>query len=166
MTIGGPVCLWYASKHEVWLFTLFVQPTVTHKQAANKEPPLTTVPFIRVVLTVVVMVTDPTVRNAAQIITTKLALCARTWSWGKTWTEIKKSQMCHGFLNAVYKFCPYYDIKHPHYIKQFAQLLLCSELMSSLETNSLGISAATRGAVPPWLNPSHRFSVEKLHYHY
>lgn len=64
-------------------------------------------------------------------------------------TEIKKSQMCHGFLNAVYKFCPYYDIKHPHYIKQFAQLLLCSELMSSLETNSLGISAATRGAVPP-----------------
>lgn len=42
--------------------------------------PQLTVPFIRVVLTVVVMVTDPTVGNAAQIFTTILALCACAWS--------------------------------------------------------------------------------------
>lgn len=30
------------------------------------------------------MVTDPTVGNAAEIFTTKLALCARAWCWGKT----------------------------------------------------------------------------------
>jgi len=66
----------YASKGEVLLLLCLVQPSVTRKQPANKEPPLTTVPFIRVVLTVVVMVTDPTVGNAAQIFTTKLALCA------------------------------------------------------------------------------------------
>lgn len=70
----------YASKRDVLLLLCLVQPSVTHKQPANKEPPLTTVPFIRVVLTVVVMVTDPTVGNAAQIFTAKLALCARAWS--------------------------------------------------------------------------------------
>lgn len=65
---------------QVLLLLCLVQPSVTLEQPANKKPPLTTVPFIRVVLTVVVMVTDPTVGNAAQIITTILALCARAWS--------------------------------------------------------------------------------------
>lgn len=40
------------------------------------------------------------------------------------------------------------DIKRSHYIKHYVQLLPCSELRSSLETKSLGISTKTRGAVP------------------
>lgn len=52
-------------------------------QRQNKEPPLTTVPFIRVVLAVVVMVTDPAVGNAVQIIAAKLALGAHTRAWGE-----------------------------------------------------------------------------------
>lgn len=58
---------WSASDYKVCL----LQPT---------EKPLTTVPFIRVVLAVVVMVADPTVRNAAQIITAIFTLSARAWN--------------------------------------------------------------------------------------
>lgn len=84
MNIGGPVCL----SLKTWSFiaSLFSSAqllTNSRTPGQNKESPLTTVPFIWVVLTVVVMVTDPTVGNAAQIFTTKLALCAHTWSWGE-----------------------------------------------------------------------------------
>lgn len=43
-----------------------------------------------------------------------------------------------------------HDIKKSHIarIKHYVQLLPRSELMSSLETTSLGISSKTRGAVP------------------
>lgn len=53
-------------------------------QHQNKEQPLTTVPFIWVVLTVVVMVTDPAAGNAVQIVAAKLALRAHTRAWGNT----------------------------------------------------------------------------------
>lgn len=65
---------------------------VTQRRAANKEPPLTAVPFIRVVLTVVVMVTDPTIRNAAQIVTAELALRARARSWVQNMTTDGKNR--------------------------------------------------------------------------
>lgn len=58
-------------------------PTVYSRQA-NKEALLTTVPFIRVILTVVVMVTHPAFRNAAQVVTAILALCACSRACGCT----------------------------------------------------------------------------------
>lgn len=72
----------FKTRRFYWLFVHCRTLLLTNSQAPNqnKEPPLTTVPFIRVVLTVVVMVTDPTVGNAAQITTAKLALRARAWS--------------------------------------------------------------------------------------
>lgn len=77
-----------ASDLDVLLLLCLVQllhrSRTAQNPSQNKEPPLTTVPFIRVVLAVVVMVTDPTVGNAAQIVTAKLALRARARRCEKT----------------------------------------------------------------------------------
>lgn len=63
---------WSASYYKVCLL-------LCHNKAAKSEP-LTTVSFIRVVLAVVVMVADPTVRNAVQIITAEFTLSALAWN--------------------------------------------------------------------------------------
>lgn len=92
----------YASDLEVLLPLCLMQPLhysqTVQILSQNKEPPLTAVPFIRVVLAVVVMVTDPTVRNAAQIVTAKLALCARARHWEKTRKQNKSKAELLGFF--------------------------------------------------------------------
>lgn len=73
------ICVVQTISVAITLETLSNAVSTAALEVSRMTRPQLTVPFIRVVLTVVVMVTDPTVGNAAQIITTKLALRACAW---------------------------------------------------------------------------------------
>lgn len=164
MTIGGPVCLWYASKHEVWLFFCLCSPPLLTNRQPTKSLHLPQ--SLSSELSSQSLSWSQTQRSGMQRRLSQrnsLSVHAR----GAEAKHERRRNLKISNVSRIFK-CGLYILSILWHKTRtlYVQLLLCSELMSSLETNSLGISAATRGAVPPWLNPSHRFSVEKLHYHY